>query len=92
MSFTLSFTLGTIVTGPERASRSLQSSEQKYFLTRTLEIPLKEFFQKTIEYYLQIFEIYISKLLKTNVHKSHPKGNSDIASPQKPCHKNEFPQ
>jgi len=79
------------VTGPERASRSLQSSDEKHILTRTLEIPLKEFFQKSIEYYLQIFEIQFSKLLKTNVHKSHP-GNSDIAPPQKPCHKKEFPQ
>ena len=43
MSFTL-YSIGhTIVVGPERASRNLQSSELKLKLqSRTLEVPLKE--------------------------------------------------
>jgi hypothetical protein len=69
LSTTLSFTLfykgHKILVGPERASRYLQSSPLKQLQRRTLGIPLKEIFQKTIEYYLQKTQI-------KNVHNNPP--------------------
>jgi hypothetical protein len=69
LSTTLSFTLfykgHKILVGPERASRYLQSSPLKQLQRRTLGIPLKEIFQKTIEYYLQKTQI-------KNVHNNNP--------------------
>jgi hypothetical protein len=53
MSFTQYCKGHSIYAGPERASRNLLRLEEKQLLTKSQEVPLKEIFQKSIEYYLQ---------------------------------------
>ncbi len=60
------------MTGPERASGNFQRIANESLTPNSLEDLLKEFFQNTIEYYLQIFEVTFEITQKTNVHKSHP--------------------
>lgn len=69
--------------GPERASRNLERVEQKKLLTNSLKVPLKEIFQKSIEYYLQGRNTLHSK----NVHNIPPREITDIANPQAQSHK-----
>jgi hypothetical protein len=53
LSFTIRCKGHSIYAGPERASRNLLRLEEKQLLTKSQEVPLKEFIPKSIEYYLQ---------------------------------------
>jgi hypothetical protein len=70
VSFTLSFRKSILFVGPARASRNLQRVAQKKVLNNSLEIPLKEIFQNTIEYYLQRIEIFLLKTFITPTPKN----------------------